>query len=1448
MTTSATQVTIEDVMMLSPLQLGLFSRAVLTGPDDADPYVITMAADVSGPLDADLLRRCADAMLVRHPNLRVSFRNRDLPHPVQLVPSRATPRWRHVTVDAAQLEALETDERRRPFELERGPLIRFLLAELGDETWRLMITAHHVVVDGWSLPVFVAELLTLYGADGDLASLGAAPRPYRDYIGWLADRDQETSARLWADYLAELPGPTLLAQALALEEPTGLPHRVELVVDEDETARLVEVARSRGVTINTVLQVAWALVLGRLTDRDDVVFGVTVSGRPADLRAVESMVGLFINTVPLRVRLDGVATVAATCAAVQRDAALLRDHGYLTHAKLRALGGVGDMFDTLFVYENFPPGALVGTDEFQVGAVAFRPVALESLAHFPVTIAANLMRSRLTILVEAVDNALGLTDAQTLAQRLLTTVRRMLDGWDAPLRDVDVLLPGETDDVAPQIPSGTMSDGFAERFAATAAAHGDSPALSWASGQLSYRELNDAVSRLAGTLTARGVGPEVPVAVRLSRGPDYVIAMLAVLRAGGVCVPLEADMPDERIQSILRQTAAELVVDAIDGSEGSSAEGPSTSTHPDQAAYVVFTSGTTGEPKGVIGTHRALLAYVDDHLDHVVRPAAARLGRPLRIAHAWSFAFDAAWQPLAALVDGHEVHVVDDRDRRDAEALLAIIAEQRIDMIDTTPSMFGQLRACGLFQQASLAVLALGGEAVDPGTWVAIGDQCARTDMAAFNCYGPTESTVEAVVADMRAHPRPMIGFATGPTRAVVLDSRLRPTPDGAVGELYLAGTQVTRGYLGRPGETAGRYVAAPGGARMYRTGDLVRRHPGGALQFIGRADTQVKVRGYRVELTEIEAALTAHPGVRRAHVLVAAGGSGPKLTAYVVGDATVASMRAAVRNRLPRFMMPHRIVVVDDIPLTANGKPDAPRLRAMTPEAAPSNLPVTATERTLAELFRELLAVPHVDVDADVLELGLDSIVAVSAVQAARRRGIPLRAQLIIECGTVRDMAAALDAEEAGEHIETVPVGPIPALPALRWLGEYGEHRRLAQTHVLRLPSGVTLARLQAMLDAVVAGHPMLRAAFDAAAATVTVADEAAWPLVEIETDDEPSTVARQAERALDTLDPARGALLAAAWVHRAGEPGVLVLTAHVIALDPASWRVVHAELDAGWHAVAAGVAPARLHERTGYAAWVDALSARARDLDTLPFWMGQLDGPDAPLGARRVDPTTDRAATLAMSATVATADVTARLLRSGAPVQELLIATTVRCTSRWRAQRGQVQSPPLLALETHGRADAVVPGTDTSETAGLLTAIYPLRFGANGTIDDVAVRLASIPGDGVDYGLLRYLRDDTAAQLRGLPEPQLLFNYLGRLDLVPAGPLPPSHELSASAPLLPEPGLAVRYELTMLAAVVPIDGAPRLVVQWRTLPDVVSAADVAALQGIWETCLDEVVTDATR
>ncbi len=1454
---------IEDVLALSPLQQGLFSLATLAtddGADGVDVYTVQFVIDIVGAVDPGLLRRSAEAMLARHANLRASFWDVDLPHPVQIIPATAVLPWREINAAPCEFDEIARIERTTNFDLARGPLLRFVLARSAPEQYRLILTVHHLLLDGWSMAVFFDEMVAIYRAGG--VDPLPAPRPYRDYIGWLTNQDTAAATQRWRDYLAPLRAPTMLAGGARAAVGSAVPQTHEVALDSDATARVTEWARRHGLTLNTVLQFAWAVLLGRLTDRTDVAFGAVVSGRPQQLTGVETMVGLFINTVPVAASTPPRAEVVATCQALQRDTAAMRDLGYLSLSTVQR-ASTNAVFDTLLVFENAPIGSAsagVTTDD----GVRFIPVAVESLTHYPLTLVSYPPRDgRLTVLLEAIPAALGELSIPDLGQRLLQVLRQLADPARPQIADLDVLLPAErvrgVDPVSPRIDPATSVPAL---FAAAAAAHPDSPALSGEDRSLTYAELAAESAELARALAGRGIGPEDRVAIALPRSLDSVLAILAVLQAGAAYVPVDISLPDVRIESILRQAGPKLTLTvellAELRSEDAGQTATPTAIHPDSAAYVIFTSGSTGEPKGVVGTHRALASYFADHQQRMYAPAVARLGRALRVAHAWSLSFDASWQPLVGLLGGQTVHLFSADEMRDAEAIIDGIRRHRLDMIDTSPSMFTQLFDAGLLDADSdhrLTVLALGGEAIAPHTWARLR---AATSTAVHNCYGPTETTVEAVVANVADTDVPVIGEAVRGMSAHVLDSALREVPDGVAGELYLAGAQVTRGYLGRAAATAARYIADPfrAGGRMYRTGDLVRRRADGRLVYLGRADDQVKVRGYRVEIAEVEAALAAATGVTAAAVLPVQGPAGTQLAGFVTGaQVDTTRVRAEIGSRLPSYLIPARITAVESMPLTSNGKLDTETLAALLAQSDPLGCGIAAatdTERVLVELLAEVFAGPEgaagaetvaPGVETDLRELGLDSIVALSMVRAARRRGLPLRPRTILSCNTIRDVAAALDREvaEAGEAVQRdgpQPAdGPIPLLPAGRWLYQYGSPRRLGQVEAIRLPDDTEPERLRAALAAIVAAHPLLHARLDPADLTLHPTEPVdVLTEVTVEAADL-SVVTEHGTRLLESLDPANGVMLRAVWLRAPDGAGVLMLCGHVLALDPVSWQVILGEL----HAALAGADP--LPERSGYRRWATALHERAQSLDTVDFWAAQLAGQDPDLGARRVDPQRDRAGDLTVSVTVADAMLTAALLALPVPMHDLLVAATARMVTAWRAGRGQAGATPLLALETHGRAEEVVAGVDTADIAGLLSAIYPLRV-AQADPAGVARAQADIPGGGIDYGLLAYLRADTANRLAAQPGPQLLLNYLGRVDRAGGGPAV-APDLIAGLPSVPEPGQAVRHELSIFAVVADLGAGQALMTQWRTLPDILGDAEIGQLQELFADSLGDLVEE---
>lgn len=1496
MTTAPPQ--IEDVLALSPLQEGLFALSRLA-QDSLDIYTMQIVVDIDGPVHVDLLRRSAAAMLVRHPNLRAAFWDRDVPRPVQIVPSQAELPWAERVATPTEFDAIARSERNRPFDLSRGPALRVVLLTVpGEDRRRMIVTAHHILVDGWGLGVFFTEMLAVYQAGGRADGL-PAPRPYRDYIAWLATQDRAAAAARWARYLQGVSAPLMLAESTVAP---GVPETSDMLLSAGDTSRLRDWAGRNGLTLNTAVLFAWAVVLSRLTDRRDVVFGTVVSGRPEQLPGVETMVGMFINTVPVVHTVTAAVPVVAQCAQLQRDSSAMRGIGYLSLSELQRAHGRGGLFDTLFVFENAPLQDAIGPVTTADGA-RFSPVSGESLTHYPLTVVSHLIGDQLIVVVEAIKQALPHLSGAQLCERLVSVLRQLPGIEDRTPDALDVLSPAERPECEPHAEVAPLAEATVwELFERQARATPEALALTTSDGcRWTYAGLHADAARLAVELSQRGIGPETVVALALRRSARSIVAVLGVLGAGAAYLPIDVTLPAARIESMVRQAnpvlaitdtansallGAQLPALVIDEPQTAEritrhdAVAPAVPRRPGHSAYVIFTSGSTGEPKGAIGTNGALLSYFADHRDRVYRPARQRLGRPMRIAHAWSMSFDASWQPMVGLLDGHGIHLFDAEEMRDADHLVQGMADHQIDMIDTTPSMLVQLRAAGLSER-QLAVLALGGEAINSVLWQQLRELPAG---AVYNCYGPTEATVEAVVAAVREYPAPTIGTVNAGTRGYVLDSELRVVPHGVVGELYLSGSQLTRGYAGQPGMTACRFVADPfrPGQRMYRTGDLVRRLPHGGFAYLGRGDTQVKIRGYRVEIGEIEGALRSQPGVHDAAVSVVRRAGGATLVSFVVwqpdSHGEPRALRAALADRLPAYMVPARIVALPRLPVNANGKLDGHALDELARDELASSAhspvaPSTEHERVLCELFAEQFngAAPHLD--DDFFTLGLDSIVAIGLVHKARRRGVALSPRMLFTAPTIRELAAAIDtAGETERAAAETEYGEVPPLPIVTWVNEYGNNRRFTNTVLLRLPAGIDRPTIEQLLQLVLDGHESLRSILtDTPDGARLVTREpgavvAAELLSRVDTaaDAEVAAVVRRsARRAIDEIDPSAGAMMRAVWFDGAADRQMLLLTIHHLVVDVVSWHILISDMAEGWRSVCAGAAPKALPEFTSYRRWSELLWDRAAAVEVMAqreYWSAQLRDPDPALGARHPDPGRDTWSTLRVSNVVTPVDVSERLVatltRADRMREILLCAVTIALTS-WRRTRAQDPSGgALIALDSHGRADALLD-TDTTNTVGWFTAAFPVRLGvgtgavdierleavptlARTLLDSVTAHLDAVPFDGLDYGLLRYV--NRVPELQDAAEPQVLFNYLGRFDLgvVADEPWTPlgGHEIDA-LPVDPEPDLPLRFALNMSLLVRGTPAGQQLVNTLLWSEALFTQADIDLLTQLWQRTL---------
>ncbi|MGY0056240.1 amino acid adenylation domain-containing protein [Streptomyces sp. LZ34] len=1090
------QTSLETVLPLSPLQQGILFHALFDEGDakstpggpggpggPVDFYTVQTPLELAGPLDTEALRRSCLALPARHASLRAGFLRRRSGEAVQAIARAVEPSWEEVDLSGrgagerrARLTRLLAEDRSRRFEMAKPPLLRFTLVRLAPDRHVLVLTNHHILLDGWSLPLVLADLFRIYRDGGTAERLEAAPS-FGEYLGWLSEQDHAEAERAWQAALSGLDGATLVGGGAGTGTPGRGQQRVVAELSEADTARLTATARSRDLTTNTVVQGAWALLLTVLTGRRDVVYGNTVAGRPPQLPGSERMVGLMMNTVPARVRVDPAEPVADLLARVQREQAALTRHEYLGLADIHRAVGATELFDTTVAFENVPVDEAVQGSSVAGLAVTLLRDAVEDAfegTHYPLSLAVH-PGARLRFELNYREDSFTGEAAAEVLRRLCALVQDIADRPEAPAGRLPLCSDAERRRILRASsgrtvahPGGTLPELFEAQVRTTPHA----VAVTDATTSLTFEELDADANRLARLLVAHGAGPDRLVGVALPRTVAAVTAIWAVWKSGAGYLPIDTEHPRERIAAICAEAGPALVlataetahavrglggiptlrVDEATLPEDATDRGAATDLDtgsrpgaplPGHLAYVIYTSGSTGRPKGVAVEHRNLANMFHSHRANFFEPERTRAGgRPLRAALTNSLGFDASFSQLLWLVAGNELHIVDDTVRKDALALVDHAVAAGVDVLDTTPSVARQMLAAGMFEAEGerhrAGVLALGGEEVADDLWAELH---GVPGLSVYNLYGPAECTVDAML--WHGGGRPAIGHPADNARVYVLDPFLRPVPDGVVGELYIAGAGVSRGYLGRPGPTAERFVAdvfGPAGARMYRTGDLGRRRPDGVVEYCGRADSQVKIRGHRVELGEIEAALAAAPAVARAVAAVSTDPSGVRrVVGYVCASPGArpdpAALREWVARRLPAYMVPAVVMVVDAVPLTPNGKVDRAALPAPSFQAAGEyRAPSSERERVLHEVFSEVLGRPRIGVDDSFFDLGGDSIIAMQLAARAHRAQLAITTKDIFLHPTIARLAEVATDTDSGPRGEargqdSAPAGPLVSL-----------------------------------------------------------------------------------------------------------------------------------------------------------------------------------------------------------------------------------------------------------------------------------------------------------------------------------------------------------------------------------------------------------------------------------
>jgi len=1497
---------------LSPMQQGMLFH-YLKKPNsgvDIEQLVIRLPEEI----DDRRLRAAWEWLVQRHEILRARFIWEGTDHPLQeildtVAVSFALQDLRGFSAEAQEKKLRDFLQRDRfqGFALNIAPLLRLTLFQWGPCSFSLVWTFHHALLDGRCFPILLAEVFEAY-AELLTGEISARPKPvpYSRHIEWLQQQDFASRQQFWKEHLRGFTAPTPLVidYKVSKEEVVYQQGEDWELLDSAVTASLRNITQCHNLTMNSLVMGAWAILLHRYSGEQDVVFGATRACRKTSVPGTDDSIGLFINTVPVRVKLNDALSLLALFKQVRQQWLDLRPFEHSPLAQVKATSQVPaaqPLFETLLVFENY---RLDSAMHSLGGEWANRQVELHELTSFPVTLAAY-DGPELSFKIEFDRHRVS----PAAARGMLRHLRCLLEGIaaDSSVTVGDLALINEAERrgvveefnipaVLPKSSSLPLDGGTTlhKLFEAKAERQPNAVALTCDGQSLSYAQLNALANRLARRLVNLGVEPDTLVGICLDRSNDLVVAILAILKAGGGYLPIDLAYPPERLAFILQDaqapvllterkltlnlppTSAKIIcVDEIFAQAtkpGEEANLPS-AVAADNLAYAIYTSGTTGNPKGTLITHR-----------NVVRLFAATerwYGFSERdvwtLFHSCAFDFS-VWEMWGALLYGGRLVVVPFLVSRSPEAFYNLLARERVTVLNQTPSAFRaliQVGESGAAAELALRYVIFGGEALEMQSlrpwFLRHGDQKPLL----VNMYGITETTVHVTYRPLSSsdvESGSVIGVPIPDLEVYILDSKKRPVPVGVPGEMYVGGAGLARGYLYRPELTAQRFVpdhlTGKRDSRLYRTGDLARFLPDREIEYLGRIDDQVKIRGFRIELGEIESVLSRHPAIREASVMAREIAPGSKqLVAYIVASQPrpdLSELREHLKKKLPEYMVPAAFVFLDSLPLTNNGKVDRKALPAPEPErpefAERYKAPRSPVEQRLASIWSKVLRVERVGIDDNFFELGGDSILSIQVIALARREGLKLTPTLLFENQTVRELSLVAGIAEDSKATQEVLTGNVPLTPIQHWFFEQDLEDAHHYNQALLLEASVHLDRelLRKALQAVNNHHDALRLRFVRQDHMWKQTYSAIGQLVPLDVVEIANLSLELQQEAIDSalaqahssFNLQNGPIWRAVYFDRGDQMcGRLLIVVHHVAVDGVSWRPLLEDLETAYSQLAR-LLPVQLPAKTtSFKKWSESLQkiAKSGELkEELLFWKTWC-GAECPVLQTSASRTYRYVNTEREARTLITAlsrQDTLELLQRvpaayGTQINDALLAALAQA---WRRCTG---SRVLIAnLEGHGREN-LFEDVDLSRTVGWFTSIFPARIELpqagetwlpGEALQSVKEQLRKIPRHGIGYGILRYLGNEQ--ELCGLPEPSIVFNYLGQFDQLLADSRI-FRLASESSGSWHSPKQRRRYALEVNSFVV--DG--ELQIRWTYQPELEAEASIESLASDFSRALRELI-----
>ena len=1398
----------ENIYPLTPMQKGMLFHS-LFDPSSGAYFQQTMF-DLHGDLDIDSFSKSLDGLSQKYDIFRTNFYRGWKDQPLQII--LKTKKIGFQFIDLREMKKSQKEEmiqkyaredKLQGFDLEKGELMRLLILRTDDTAYRFIWSFHHILMDGWCLPLITKEIFEHYFAllqrkQPEQSSI----TPYSRFIEWLGRQDAEEAMRYWDQYLE------------GYEEQTGLPkdhhsaderyilEKVTCEISSDLTLKMKQTAGKRHVTLNTLLQTAWAVLLQKYNRSKDVVFGSVVSGRPAGIPNVETMIGLFINTIPVRIRCEAGTTFAELMKEAQERA--VASQKFETHPLYDIQARTTqkqDLITHLMIFENYPVDQYMESIGRQNGSsITISNVQMEEQTNYDFNLTV-IPGDAMNIYFEYNANVYDRSSIERIREHFMQILHQVVTDADILVEQVELLTEGEkrtllhtlndTSAPFPQIPVYQLFEEQSQRTP-------DQAAVIDKDRQLTYGELNKRANQLARTLRAKGVQADHPVAVISRNSIESVVGILAVLKSGGAYVPIDPEYPQDRIRYMLDDSQAEIILMQRDVREQLSCEGVTvllddeSSYHQDDAdleplsdashlAYVIYTSGSTGRPKGVLIEHRGLANYIWWAKEVYVK--GEKTNFPLYSSISFDLTVTSIFTPL---VTGNTIIVYDGEDKT---ALIAsIVQDPRVDIIKLTPAHLQVLKEMNLADKTAVRRMIVGGENLSTRLAQSIHEQFeGRIEIC--NEYGPTETVVGCMIYRYDAvkdrRESVPIGTAAANMSIYVLDENRKPVPVGVPGEIYISGAGVARGYLNRPELTAEKFVDDPfePGAKMYKTGDLAKWLADGNIEYTGRIDEQVKIRGYRIELGEIEAALHQEEAIKEAVVTAREDVHGFKqLCAYYVscGQITVSKLRKQLSQTLASYMIPAYFIEMDEMPLTSNGKINRKGLPAPDfglQDRAEYKAPRTKAEEILVSVWESVLGAENVGILDNFFDLGGDSIKSIQVSSRLKQSGYKMEIKDLFQYATIAELSPHIKQNVRIADQGEVK-GKVSLTPIQHWFFDHitVDPHYYNQAVMLFAPEGFQETPLRQTLQKLAEHHDALRMTFrqtekgyEAQNAEIGQSRLYHLEVLNLKAESDPGQIIEaKADEIQGSMRLSDGPLMKAGLFQCADGDHLLIAIHHLI-VDGVSWRILLEDIVSGYRQAENGQVVQLPQKTDSFQLWAKRLSEYAQS-ETIKqeqeYWtkIEQTEVKPLPTDFHETQTTAKDSETAAVEWTK---EETELLLKQAnraynTEINDLLLTSLGLSISHWS---GLEHIP--IHLEGHGR-EQIFQDMDISRTVGWFTSLYPVVLHAqpgkeiSDYIKMTKEGLRQIPDKGIGYGIARYLSGGMPSKLN----PEISFNYLGQFD----------------------------------------------------------------------------------